>query len=135
MHCAYSLKQIQIKQLTSDWHLDLVEGVLQNIVSVEIIHPAHVQSDQLLVRETDSAPVLCTQLMQTAIMLQCEAYVDLRKSSTSGVPGSTTSRNFVPVSVWKQCKSNVSAINSSIPEQPGTGDNCDAIACRECLRR
>lgn len=38
----------------------------------------------------------------------------------------------LPVSDWKQWRSNVSASRSSIPKQPATGDNCWEIACIEC---
>lgn len=61
------------------------------------------------------------------------AHVSFSKRSTSGVPGSTTMIILVPVSVWKQCRSKVSAFSSSMPVQPSTGDNCVAIACSECL--
>ena len=51
----------------------------------------------------------------------------------SGVLGWTTMIILVPVSVWKQCRSKVSASSSSMPVQPCAGDSCAAIACRECL--
>jgi hypothetical protein len=39
---------------------------------------------------------------------------------------------MIPVSDWKQWRSNVSAWSSSIPEQPDTGDSCWEMACIEC---
>jgi len=62
------------------------------------------------------------------------AHVSRNSASTSGVSGSTTTRNLVPVSVWKQCRSNVSARSSSMPVQPGAGASCTAIAWSECLQ-
>ena len=61
------------------------------------------------------------------------AHVSRSSASTSGVSGSTTTKNLVPVSVWKQCRSNVSARSSSMPVQPGAGASCTAIAWSECL--
>ena len=61
------------------------------------------------------------------------AHVSLSRTSTSGVAGSVTMIILVPVSVWKQCRSKVSALSSSMPVQPSTGDSCVAMACSECL--
>lgn len=41
-------------------------------------------------------------------------------------------RACVPVAVWKQCRSNVSASSSSIPVQPVTGESWLEMAWREC---
>ena len=51
----------------------------------------------------------------------------------SGMCGSASITNLVPVSVWKQCSSNVSVDSSSMPVQLGIGDSWPAIACSECL--
>ena len=57
--------------------------------------------------------------------LQCGmlTYVSLSRMSTSGVAGSVTMIILVPVKVWKQCRSKVSAFRSSMPVQPRTGDS------------
>ena len=43
------------------------------------------------------------------------SHVLLSSSLTSGAPGDTVARNFVPVSVWKQCRSKVEARSRTAP--------------------
>ena len=43
-------------------------------------------------------------------------HVLLSSSLTSGAPGDTVARNFVPVSAWKQCRSKVEARRRTAPE-------------------
>ena len=43
VHSAYSLKQVHIKQLASDWHFNLIEGIFEDKICVKIIHPTHTE--------------------------------------------------------------------------------------------
>lgn len=47
MNVANGSKQVCVKELTSHRHLHFIEGILEHIVRVEIIDPAHIASQLL----------------------------------------------------------------------------------------
>ena len=119
------LEQVGVKQLASHRHLYLIERVLEHIICIQVIDPAqHKTSVHMRYSHRAVAaysPLICSASSRPSKLLR--TYVDLRNSSISGVPESTTSRNLVPVRVWKQWRSNVSAVSRSMPVHPGTGDS------------
>lgn len=40
MNATHSGEQVLIKQLTANWHFNLIERILEDIVCVELIDPA-----------------------------------------------------------------------------------------------
>lgn len=40
MHIVDGLEEVQVKELAADGHFHLIEGILQHVVTVEIIDPA-----------------------------------------------------------------------------------------------
>ena len=114
--------ELQVKELAPDRHVQLVKRVLQDVIGIQAVYPGFPDKE----KQTNSSVGLGKE-RRKAKRHQKSTH-RFKNLSTPWLLHSATAKNFIPVGVWKLCKSKVSASSSSMPLQPGTGDSWDDIA-------